>query len=138
MKQIFFVLFLYFIAINAMCQLDIQHPIEQRLDSCLIESNYTTYGVIGCLEESISLWQSEIEKYYELLLDTLPDELKPYLIESQNQWIEYKENETIFVESFYDAKAGTMWQISKMDAKMLLYQKRAMNLGLYYSDYIIE
>ena len=133
------VLTLFYINVKSQNVDTINHPIDAQLEACMsIDSNYTTYGTLQCIETAINAWNNEMEKYYHLLLDTINPQLKEILIDAQNTWIIFKSSETSFLNAMYDSMQGTMWKIAAKSTEMQNVRDKAIILSIYYFDYTFE
>jgi uncharacterized protein YecT (DUF1311 family) len=142
MIKISFILFVFtLLYINVKSQnIDgLTNPIDAQLESCMsMDSNFTTYGTLQCLETAINAWNSEIDTYYYLLLDTIGPDLRAVLIEAHNNWITYKNSEILFLNTMYDYMQGSMWKIAAKSREMEIVRQRALSLSTYFSDYTFE
>jgi uncharacterized protein YecT (DUF1311 family) len=118
----------------------IEHPINTRTVACLdLDSNQTTSGMIQCESIAREEWNEEMNKYYNLLIDTLSHQSGLLLIESQKAWIEFNQNEQEFSGSLYYADMqGTMWYVVNAGRRSELVRQRALELKEYYETYIHE
>jgi uncharacterized protein YecT (DUF1311 family) len=116
----------------------IEHPIDIRTIACLdLDSNQTTYGMIQCESIAREEWNTEMNKYYNLLVDTLSDESGVLLSESQKTWTEFNQNEQKFSSSlYYSEMQGTMWHVVNAGRRSEIVRQRALELKQYYETYM--
>lgn len=127
--------------LNVKCQnIDgLKNPIDAQLEACMsMDSNFTTYGTLQCLETALNAWNSEIDTYYSLILDTIGPDLRAVLIEAHNNWITYKNSEILFLNTMYDYMQGSMWKIAAKSREMEIVRQRALSLSTYFSDFTFE
>ena len=109
------------------------HPIEKAVQECMKKENYTTTGMLKCVDESINDWNKEIDKYLLLLKETLPKEQYDLLEISQNKWEEYQKAQWTFLNSVIIEKQGTMYINVLSGDRADVVEKRAKDLsGLYF------
>ncbi len=109
------------------------HPIEKAVQECMKKENYTTTGMLKCVDESINDWNKEIDKYLLLLKETLPKEQYDLLEISQNKWEEYQKAQWTFLNSAIIEKQGTMYINVLSGDRADVVEKRAKDLsGLYF------
>lgn len=113
-----------------------EHPIDVKCEKCLaVDSNYTTRNMVECVAIALNKWQAEMDRYYQLLIDTLDIEMKNKLKTTQQEWIIYKDMEIQFMATLYDKMAGTMWLVTTVDRQRELFRQRAVALKGYYANW---
>jgi uncharacterized protein YecT (DUF1311 family) len=114
-----------------------EHPVDVRNVACHdIDSNQTTYGMMECESLASEEWKVEMNKYYNLLLDTLSGESSVLLKQSQEAWIEYNKKENLFSSSlYYSDMEGTMWRVVNAGRLKDIIRKRALDLKEYYETF---
>lgn len=108
-----------------------EYDIDKRLNDCCADSS-TNYGMKMCTRLAIKEWESEMDKYYTLLLDALSGESKAALIESQNIWKRYSEKELLLNHAIYNQLDGTIWGLISIEQTMNKVKERALHLKTYY------
>lgn len=109
------------------------HPIEQKVQQCMKNKNYTTAGMSQCVNDSITDWNNEIDKYMSLLKKKLTKEQCALVASSQAEWEKYKKAEWLFLNSSIGQKEGTMYINILSASKADIVEKRARDLeSLYY------
>jgi uncharacterized protein YecT (DUF1311 family) len=116
-----------------------QHPIDLKIEECLsIDSNQSTFGMINCIRTAMEEWDAELNKYYNLLMETLNIDEKEKLRAAQQQWLVYRDKEFEFIKKFYRNMEGTMWKIVEADSRNNIVRQRALELTSYYDTLIFE
>jgi len=127
-----FVLFLSILGLTSLGQeTQPPHPIDKKYQTCL-DSNGSTIGMIECISSAKQEWDTELNKYYNLLMTKLSRSEQLALRETQRQWITYKEKETKFYLDVYTEKEGTMWNVVMARRSMDIIRLRTIELIEYY------
>jgi uncharacterized protein YecT (DUF1311 family) len=133
---------LLILVINFAFGQDIQtnkHPIDLKTEQCLsIDSNQSTFGMINCIRTAMEEWDAELNKYYNLLMDTLSIDEQEKLRAAQRKWLEFRDKEFVFIETMHGNMEGTMWKIVEADSHNNIVRKRALELTSYYNTLILE
>lgn len=109
------------------------HPIDIKLEKCLaIDSNMTTAGMIKCQAVAKDEWDLEMNKYYNLLMDTLASAEKAALKTAQKSWLNYRDNEMKLSGAIYFNMQGTMWHVVAAGRSCDIIRQRALELKAYY------
>src|SRR5690554_4212191 len=86
------------------------HHIDKELQDCLnLKENYTTKGMIDCVNSATTKWDVELNKTYKKLLSLLTVEQKEKLKIAQRKWIEYRDKEIAFSIQIYSDMQGKCW-----------------------------
>lgn len=85
------------------------HWIDCWEEKCLEKGRHTTYAMTTCAQKATELWQKEVQKLYDTLLNALPAHLKQYFVSSQKAWEEYVRKAREFEGKLYSEQEGTMW-----------------------------
>ena len=104
-----------------------QHPIDKALDAC-IEKNGSTAGMVECTDKAYAAWDKELNKNYGELMRALKPAPKEVLRAAQLEWIKYRDMDFKFIDSVYDTMQGTMYIPMRIDARMEVVKKRALEL----------
>lgn len=102
------------------------HPIEQRLDSCLDQTeNFTTAGMSGCVGIAMRQWETEMDSAYAGLMAALSPDGRLALVKSQQAWANFREAAHEQIGQFnYDELQGTMYRVvAAMQLKTMLKQR---------------
>jgi uncharacterized protein YecT (DUF1311 family) len=117
----------------------VKHPIDQKIEECLsIDSNQSTFGMINCIRTAMEEWDAELNKYYNLLMETLNIDEQEKLRAAQQQWLVFRDKEFEFIEKFYRNMEGTMWKIVEADSRNNIVRQRVFELTSYYDTLIFE
>jgi len=110
-----------------------KHQIDVRLEQCLaLDSNLTTSGMMNCEIIARDEWENEMNKYYKMLMDTLPIEEQTKLKIAQALWLDYKEKEIEFSTTMYYNMTGTLWKIVAASRTCEIVKARALELKSYF------
>jgi uncharacterized protein YecT (DUF1311 family) len=110
-----------------------QHPIQEALDSCYnTMAGSTTIGTIECQQQAEAAWDAEMNKYYQLLMDSLPTWQQEQLRNAQRKWLAYRDEEFAWTNQFYLSMQGTLYKIVAASRRREIVQERALELAWYY------
>jgi uncharacterized protein YecT (DUF1311 family) len=113
-------------------QTEAKHPIDVELQNCRdTESNQTPFGRIECEHIAADLWDNELNNYYNDLMKRINTKEQEILKESQRKWIEYRDKELNFSETFYFGFQGTMWGTVAAGRRCDIIRSRALELKAY-------
>jgi len=134
MKKQFVVLILVLISLayplatasGSIAQEPTQHPIDKALEVC-IDKNGSTAGMVECTDKAYAAWDKELNKNYGELMRTLKPSQKETLRLAQLEWIKFRDLDFKLIDSVYDRMQGTMYIPMRVDARMELVKKRALN-----------
>jgi len=121
------VVFVLLFATVTTAQEQSQHPIDKALEAC-IDKNGSTAGMVECTDKAYAAWDKELNKNYGELLRTLKPAQRETLKAAELEWIKYRDLEFKFIESIYDTMQGTMYIPMRIDARMEVIKKRALEL----------
>jgi len=114
----------------ASAQEESKHPIDKALDAC-IEKNGSTAGMVECTDKAYLAWDKELNKNYGALMRKLKPAQKEVLRVAQLEWIKGRDTDFKLIDSIYDTLQGTMYIPMRIDARMELVKKRALQLQGY-------
>jgi len=103
------------------------HPIDKALEGC-IDKNGSTAGMVECADKAYAAWDKELNKNYGELMRTVKPSQKEALRLAQLEWIKYRDWDFKLIDSLYDTMQGTMYIPMRIDARMELVKKRALEL----------
>jgi uncharacterized protein YecT (DUF1311 family) len=135
MNRLLSTLILILLTANLFSQTDVdkKHPIDIKCEQCLkADSSFTTYGMIRCQAMAATEWDLELNKYYKLLMTVLSSEEKEKLKTAQIKWLDYRDKEFTFSQTFYNNMKGTMWRIVDASRQKMIIRQRALELKEYY------
>jgi uncharacterized protein YecT (DUF1311 family) len=118
------------LATLAIAQEPTPHPIDQALEAC-IDKNGSTAGMVACTDRAFAAWDKELNKNYGELMRTLKSSPKETLRLAQLEWIKYRDLDFKLIDSVYDTMQGTMYIPMRVDARMEVVKKRALELKGY-------
>jgi uncharacterized protein YecT (DUF1311 family) len=131
MRELFFALAsILLLATVSIAQEETQHPIDKALEAC-IDKNGSTAGMVECTDKAYAAWDKELNKNYGELMRTLKPKQKETLRLAQLEWIKYRDLEFKLIDSIYDTLQGTMYIPMRIDARMEVIKKRALELKGY-------
>lgn len=119
-------------------QSDDKHPLDTWYENC-ITIDGSTMGMIQCADSAAVLWDIELNKNYNLLLDMLDDTTKEDLREAQRQWMVFRDKELKAIDSYYTyiyeiMEGGTMYPMLASGARMEVIRKRALEIKSMYDE----
>jgi uncharacterized protein YecT (DUF1311 family) len=130
------VLSIFLLAAIANAQEQTQHPIDKALETC-IDKNGSTAGMVECTDKAYAAWDKELNKNYGELMRSLKSSPKETLRLAQLEWIKYRDLDFKLIDSVYDTMQGTMYIPMRIDARLEVIKKRALELKGYL-DLITE
>ncbi|MDX6574728.1 MAG: hypothetical protein QOE96_681 [Blastocatellia bacterium] len=130
------VLSIFLLAAIAIAQEQTQHPIDKALETC-IDKNGSTAGMVECTDKAYAAWDKELNQNYGELMRRLKSSPKETLRLAQLEWIKYRDLDFKLIDSVYDTMQGTMYIPMRIDARMEVVKKRALELKGYL-DLITE
>ena len=126
-KLIFAIAAIFLLPTISQAQEEAKHPIDKTLEAC-IDKNGSTAGMVQCTDKAYADWDKELNKNYAELMRQLKPAQKESLRLSQLEWIKYRDLEFKFIDSVYDRLEGTMYIPMRIDSRMEVVRKRALEL----------
>ncbi len=121
-----------FFSVGFTQEAEYKHPIDVAFEKCLQdENNYTTTGMVNCTQEAYDAWDTELNSVYKKLMMKLPKNEKAALKKAQVEWIKFRNLEFENIDSIYNLLSGTMYIPMRLNEKMDLVKRRALQLGGY-------
>jgi uncharacterized protein YecT (DUF1311 family) len=114
----------------AAAQEESKHPIDKALDAC-IDKNGSTAGMVECTDRAYKAWDKELNKNYVALMRALKPAQKEVLRTAQLEWIKNRDADFKLIDSIYDSLQGTMYIPMRIDARLEVVKKRALELQNY-------
>src|ERR1700681_4122224 len=128
MRKPFMALLSVFLFANfTAAQAPTKHPIDKALEAC-IDKNGSTAGMVECTDKAYAAWDKELNKNYGELMRTLKPAQKEALRLAELEWIKYRDLDFKLIDSLYDTMQGTMYIPMRIDARMEVIKKRALEL----------
>lgn len=118
------------LATASFAQEQTQHPIDKALETC-IDKNGSTAGMVECTDKAYVAWDRELNKNYTELMRTLKASGKETLRLAQLEWIKFRDLNFKLIDSVYDRMEGTMYIPMRIDARMEIVKRRALELKAY-------
>lgn len=103
------------------------NPIDKTLDSCLNDAS-TTVAMVTCYSRASQAWDSEMNRQYNQLMNTLSGEPKNRLRSAQRQWLAYRDSWQAASAAFFTRTQGSMAQISVAAQNLSLVRNQALML----------
>jgi uncharacterized protein YecT (DUF1311 family) len=129
-RTFFALLCLLLLASVSFAQAETPHPIDKALDAC-IEKDGSTAGMVQCTDKAYAAWDKELNKNYFALMRKLKPTQKEIMKAAQLEWIKSRDADFKVIDSIYDTLQGTMYIPMRIDARMELVKKRALQLKGY-------
>jgi uncharacterized protein YecT (DUF1311 family) len=105
------------------------NPIDRATDVCMSHpENYSTAGQLECLSQAYKAWDAELNKNYQSLKMQLPEKEQADLIQSERQWIKFRDAETLVLNDVYSHTQGTMYGPMRLYDKVDMTRQRAEQL----------
>jgi uncharacterized protein YecT (DUF1311 family) len=108
-----------------------QHPIDNELTMCMDKSKGITAEMVKCGDEAYKKWDSELNRYYGLLMKVLGDDAKKKLKESQIAWLKFRDLEFDFIPQYF-TDPGSYQGPAIAEHKMDIVKARTLELKSYY------
>jgi uncharacterized protein YecT (DUF1311 family) len=126
-KLLLALVFVLLLATVSTAQEETKHPIDKALDAC-IDKNGSTAGMVECTDKASAAWDKELNKNYGELMRALKPAQKETLKAAELEWIKHRDLDFKLIDSLYDTMQGTMYIPMRIDARMELIKKRALQL----------
>ncbi len=128
MTKLFLALiFVLLLATVSIAQEQTKNPIDKAYEAC-IDKNGSTAGMVECTDKAYAAWDKELNKNYGDLMRALKPAQKETLKSAELEWIKYRDLEFKFIDSIYDTLDGTMYIPMRIDARLEVIKKRALEL----------
>lgn len=113
--------------LQATCQDHQPEEIDNDLQSCLDGTDMVTAAMCSCYTQATKRWDLKLDTLYQKLIKSLNPTIKQSLIQSQQQWLKYKEVEFQLIE--VASGSGTMWNWVVLGKKMSVIRQRVYTLN---------
>lgn len=118
--------------VPALSMAETVHPIDKFHSDCLAnKENITTAGMTSCTNQASKKWEEEISTIYKKLQAHLNPDAKTTLINSQEAWLSYREQEYKTIAVIYKNVQGTMYIPMRAMNILLINKNRAIALNSY-------
>lgn len=114
-----------------------KHPIDIKVEKCIIECDYATACTAGCINNSDKDWENEINKYILKLKKIMTPQEYSVLQNSQKEWEEYRKAQELLDEKTIGTIMGSMYLVVMASNRITLLENRAKELEIlyhYFSD----
>ena len=113
----------------------LKHPIDIMFHRHMEkEEAFSTHGMVEGNIAAALQWDKEMERIYEEILATLPEDRKAPVIEAHEKWKEFRDAESKAILAICDVP-GTMHRITAANRLMHLVRDRAMELKSYQNEW---
>ena len=111
--------------------------IDIKCDQCMsLDSNYSTNSMISCIWAAQEEWTEQMNIYYNLLTEKLSKESVKLLYNAQEVWLNYKEAQISYLNSFYHSDIHGGNHLERAEESKNLVRKRALELKVQYKALI--
>lgn len=107
-------------------------PIDTFYNEC-IDRNSSTAGMLDCTRQAERMWDAELNKVYDKLLNLLGPAKSQALRESQRAWITFRDQEFLALGDIYSLLQGTMYLPAQEYSRLRLVKERTLLLRHYVS-----
>ena len=97
-----------------------------------INSTISYKEMMACTNKARTQWESEIEKYYQMLTGELPEKDLKNLISSQRRWNKYKQTEFKMIDGLLKKKLNIEGKNIACGLKKDIVKSRAIYLRDYH------
>lgn len=119
---------LLLLALPAVCLA--QQPgknIDMQLQECKLHAN-STQDNARCYSAAIQQWDGELNKQYQLLINSQPESVRGNIKAAQRSWIQYRDSYNTAIASFYQQQQGSVWPLVAAETKMNVIRDKAIDL----------
>ena len=105
----------------------VRHPIDLRLDSCLLKS-HATMPRAECYRNAYEAWENDIAAVEKALLQRANAKQKAKIKAEQNAWIKQRDASFQKIADQYNKMRGTAYIPVRIKLRMEVLRKRALEL----------
>lgn len=105
-----------------------KHPIDKAEEAC-IDKDGSTAGMTNCAEKAYGMWDKELNKNYNALMNELSSKDKEVLRAAQKKWLECRDQEFKLIDAIYSQLEGTMYVPLRVEERISVVKQRALKLG---------
>jgi uncharacterized protein YecT (DUF1311 family) len=87
--------------------------------------------MVECTDKAYLAWDKELNKNYAELMRIMKPRGKESLRLAQLEWIKFRDLNFKLIDSVYDRMEGTMYIPMRIDARMEMVKRRALELKGY-------
>jgi uncharacterized protein YecT (DUF1311 family) len=101
--------------------------IDLQLQACKLHAN-STHDNVRCYSTAIQQWDGELNKQYQLLINSQPENVRGNIKAAQRRWIQYRDSYNTAIASFYQQQQGTIWPLVAAETRMNVIRDKAIDL----------
>jgi uncharacterized protein YecT (DUF1311 family) len=105
-------------------------PIDVIVDK-MIDKDPSTAGMVQATDKGTEMWDAEMNKAYNSLMQKLPEAERETLKKSQLAWLAYRDANIKLVAAVYGHAQGTMYIPMAADESLELVKARTLLLRKY-------
>lgn len=109
---------------------DKAHPIDIWLQHA-IDKDPSTAGMREATNQAREMWDKELNKAYQHLMNRLPSSKQEVLRVSQRAWLKFRDADGEVISKITAAQQGTIFQLTATEYWMRLTKTRALQLNDY-------
>jgi uncharacterized protein YecT (DUF1311 family) len=106
-------------------------PIDQKIQDLIDKSNGSTPAMVEVAREGAQLWDQELNRVYQELMQRLPAEDQAILKESQQAWIKFRDSNSKMIGEVYGHARGTENRVFAAEERLEVIKSRAVVLRDY-------
>ena len=108
--------------------------IEKNVISKYKDVSENDYNFRRAAQEIYDYWDKELNIIYNKLMEKLNPKAKERLIQSQKDWIEYRDDDGTFRYCIENEEGGTLGINRAISAKIRTVKERTLNLAYIYDN----
>jgi len=109
---------------------DKAHPIDIWLQHA-IDKDPSTAGMREATNKAREMWDKELNKAYQHLMNRLPSSKQEVLRVSQRAWLKFRDADGQVISKITASQQGTIFQLTATEYGMRLTKTRALQLNDY-------
>jgi uncharacterized protein YecT (DUF1311 family) len=107
-----------------------KNPIDLWLEKALAK-NHSTMGMRKATLKAREMWDADMNKTYQRLMNTLKPARRKALVKSQKTWLAFRDAEFNTDLVIIGSRQGTMWTLVTDDRALQIVKERALQLQGY-------
>jgi uncharacterized protein YecT (DUF1311 family) len=131
-KSILILIFCVLLSGTSNMSLAKRNPIDNFEEKCCAE-NYSTDGMLKCTQKAYKMWDTELNKHYNLLMTKLSPQEKQDLKTAQIAWLNFRDKEFKNIDNINKKLQGTMYINVQAGQKREIVKERSLELKEYYN-----
>ena len=129
------IIILFLIIVSQFFNVAVANDIDVLERECLNNTS-STASMIACTQQAKKMWQKEMEKYYSLLLDKIPQPNRKNLHNSQKYWLNYQSEQAKLTNELLNEQQGTMYLNVRENLQKQTVKTRAIELRELHNNYV--